>query len=199
MDGSLGITSTNSASIKAEMRAVSPALAAIHATWEEAAGDGLPNRHAVLPDRLVRHLHQIELIDVDCTRQDFRYRVLGSWFDAISRQPYTGQWCRDIPGQGPGSTLWSMYERAVQERVPVISTVPYVGHLPGLTAVSALLMPLSSDGCRVDLLLGAIDFWIDSPLPATITPSPIAKPLPVRVPTLGNTLHLDGLVSGLTG
>lgn len=136
---------------------VNPVLTDILAAWEEMAG---PSAIPYLPrfpvERFRGWLAHMEMIEVDAGGQDFSYRLLGTWFPIISRGDYSGKRVSEIPSQGPESTIGRLYRETVAGGAPRAARLDYVGPLDFVGSVETLLMPYSTDGSRIDRLMGAI-------------------------------------------
>ena len=62
----------------------------------------------------------------------------------------------DIPAQRPPSLIWTLYQRAAEQRSPVTDKIPVLSDSHRFT--EQLVAPLSADGETVDMLIGVIDF-----------------------------------------
>lgn len=98
----------------------------------------------------------MEIIEVDGVEGDFTYRLLGTWFPVISRGDYSGKRVSEIASQGPDSTIGRLYRETVDRRAPQAAKLDYVGPLDFVGSVETLLLPYSTDGHRIDRLMGAI-------------------------------------------
>jgi len=133
--------------------------------WEQQRrGKPLPSRLDIDPHDIAPLLPQVYLVNVAYDPLDFQYRLLGTEIVDHSVADYTGRRLRDLPEQRPPSQIWALYKEAVEGRRPVCTRVPYL-HIPG-RSVEMLATPLSSDGQRVDMLFGVIEFEVDRLEPA---------------------------------
>jgi len=132
------------------------ALAGLH-YWEQLRrGRLLPSRVDIEPLDIASLLPQVYLVDITYDPLDFRYRLIGTKIVEHSLADYTGRSLRDLPEQSPPSEIWALFNQAIEERRPVCTRIPYL-HIPG-RFVEKLAAPLSSDGGRVDMLFGVIEF-----------------------------------------
>jgi hypothetical protein len=123
------------------------------------AGGRLPSRRDFDPPTEVpRLLPYIVLVDVAHDPLDFRYRLVGTEVCNRVAADYTGVRLMDLPHQRPGSRVWKNATLVVEQRRPVFSDIPYVGADPDVRGYQDLLMPLSSDGGRVDMIFALIEF-----------------------------------------
>jgi hypothetical protein len=98
------------------------------------------------------------LKDVQRDPLDFRYRLVGTLVrHHLSRDP-TGQWMRNIPGQGPGNQLWAHHEQVVTTRAPLFLRPDYVGPHKQFLTIESVILPLASDRETVDMLMIFVDF-----------------------------------------
>ncbi|WP_419905735.1 PAS domain-containing protein [Kiloniella sp.] len=117
---------------------------------------GLPGRQDIDPLNIPHILPYCELLDVHFDPLDFEYRLIGTKIDAISRGKYTGLKVSEIPTQIAPSLVYELYRRAVDQKAPVRTVLPYIGDEPGIVEVECLVLPLASNGSDVDMLLGGI-------------------------------------------
>lgn len=127
------------------------------AYWDSKRGiRSMPSRRDIDPVEIPRLLPYVMLVDVLRDPLDFRYRLIGTEVRDILRGDYTGKRYTEVPGKGPGSTVWSNYETVVMRKAPVLCTPPYVGPDRQLRRCDSLLMPLSDDGAAVNMVLNVI-------------------------------------------
>jgi len=141
-----------------------PVLQRAYDYWDGQRGARrVPARADIDPIAMAGFLPHVVLVDVlrDCRPGwplDFRYRLLGTTVEAHMSRRFTGLCLSEIPHQQPDSQMWRNFERAVVEQKPQLNRVPYVGpHRDFLTVVD-LVLPLSSDGQSVDMLMPVVDF-----------------------------------------
>ena len=121
----------------------------------------LPGRHDLDPPMEVPWLlPNIVLVDVAHDPLDLRYRLVGTEVCNRVGRDYTGIRLMDLPHQRPGSRVWDSAAAVIAARRPIFSDIPYVGSDPFVRDYQDLLMPLSSDGEAVDMILALIEFEI---------------------------------------
>ncbi|WP_416900030.1 MAG: PAS domain-containing protein [Minwuia sp.] len=131
------------------------ALSFVHGLWLESAVDGgLPGRQDFSPERLLRYLPQIFLIDVEPGGERFRYRLIGTQIAAWSGGDATGRWLDD-PKCGPGRFEFiDLVSRVVEGRGPVMTTGKEALFDGSAYLFDRLMLPLASDGAVIDMVLG---------------------------------------------
>ena len=134
-----------------------------------------PARSDIIPAEIVSVLPNIGLFDVEESPRRYRIRLMGtrivSWYGA----DLTGAYLDEIDfGPGPAFTF-SLLDRVVDKVVPGHMTGAYTKQDGRTIRYERLFMPLSSDGRRVDMVIGA------------------AYRLPPDAPIIGDSLDLpDG-------
>ncbi len=124
----------------------------LYSYWRnKAQGRGMPSRTDICPKDFVALLPTISLIDVEESPRRYRFRLVGTELWNIYQREITGSfvdeldWSRDE---------WlTVYSEMTRQKLPVQGTryapVPTHDHL----VQHWLRLPLSSDGCRVDMIL----------------------------------------------
>ena len=120
--------------------------------------DTIPSRADFDPADLPHLLPRLILVDVLREPEDFRFRLIGSFFYEHSRKPLTGMKFSDLYSLPERSTLWKDYRMVVQTGRPYYGEVPYVGPSTRTSHVMHLLLPLARNGKEVDMVLGIADF-----------------------------------------
>ncbi|MGF1625870.1 MAG: PAS domain-containing protein [Alphaproteobacteria bacterium] len=136
-----------------------PLIQAAAKYWLDKCGNRpMPSRTDLDPCEIPALLPHILLLDVGYDPLDFRYRLIGTAIDQHMNEPRTGQRLRSIPHQAPGSTLWRRLEAVVADRRPMADNVDYVGRYREFKLAEDIILPLSDDALRVDMLLVAVAF-----------------------------------------
>lgn len=144
-----------------ELTSLPPPLENALTYWDSLrAGRPFPARHEIDPSVIARLLPQTELIDVientDDGIPDFRYRLIGGSIDGISQHRYSKKRVSEIESQRPPSQIHSMLCLTLIRRSPVAVRLPYIGGNPYIAAVDNLVVPMSSDGETIDVLMSVI-------------------------------------------
>lgn len=132
------------------------ALKILYAYWQEIRGDRpAPTRADIDPARIVSVLPTISLYDVEENPRRYRIRLTGtrnvSWYGC----DLTGSYLDEIDLGAERTAILSFIDRVVLKAVPAHMTGEYVKHDGRTIRYERLLLPLSNDGDRVDMLLGA--------------------------------------------
>ena len=130
--------------------------------WDKMRGDRLMPARADLDPADLRHLLPHILIhEVQLEPLDFRYRLIGSEVVRHLNDNHTGAWVSSIPHQKKPSKLWAILEKAVTDRAPVIANPPYIGPYEQFKSIEDIVLPLSVDGEKVNMLFICVDFLKD--------------------------------------
>ena len=136
-----------------------PRLRQAYAYGANKAGDRpMPARRDIDPTEIPSLLPFVMLLDVIPEPLDFRYRLIGTQVVNISHANYTGKLFSELPGKGSGSSVWNSCEQVVLTKAPFSEPPPYVGPEQSLRECENLLLPLSEDGARVNMILKIISF-----------------------------------------
>ncbi len=150
-----------------------PRLRQAYAYWVSKAGNRLmPARRDLDPTEIPSLLPFIMLLDVISEPLDFRYRLVGTEVVNISHFNYTGKLFSELPGKGKGSSVWNSCAQVVLAKAPFSESPPYVGPEQSLRQCENLLLPLSEDGARVNMILKIISFEIRRSVAAEIKAHP---------------------------
>ena len=84
---------------------------------------------------------------------DFRYRRLGTYVTEHLYNDHSGKWFSEIAHQQSPSQIWQNCCHVATTRQALMSNTPYVGLYQSFRDVEDTILPLSSDGERVDNLL----------------------------------------------
>jgi hypothetical protein len=146
-----------------------PTLVALYRYWDgKRGGRAMPARRDLDPSEIVRLLPHIYMVDVDSDPLRFRYRLIGTAIVNFLGRDYTRR-AVDAATYGEGeilARLLRLFTTVVETRRPVAykGNIWYVSGR-GWRDVEALLMPLSSDGSRIDIIFAGY-----------VTVGPIAPP-----------------------
>jgi len=149
--------------IRDHLALTAPRLRQAYAYWVNKAGARLmPSRRDIDPTEIPSLLPFVMLLDVILEPLDFRYRLVGTEVVNISHANYTGKLFSELPGKENGSSVWNSCEQVVLTKAPLSQSSPYVGPEQSLRRCENLLLPLSEDGARVNMILKVISFELRS-------------------------------------
>lgn len=124
----------------------------------KAAGRVMPSRADIDPAEIKTLLPYVVLIHVQRDPLDFIEKIAGDQVLAHSHRNSMGVPWREFPGRGPDSALWSHMARVLEERMPIVEAVPYVGPQRDFLEVQILSCPLSEDAVTVNKILTIVDY-----------------------------------------
>ena len=126
-----------------------------YAYWASKCDDGrMPTRRDINPVEIPSLMPHVAIVDVRHEPEmDFFYRLQGTYIVEHLYSDHTGKWFSEIPHQKPPSQIWSNCAKVVETRAPLLAKTPYVGPHSSFRDLEDLILPLSSDGERVDSLL----------------------------------------------
>ena len=121
------------------------------------AGGRLPSRADVDPAELKALLPHLYLLEVEPAPRRFRHRLIGTKVARWSGRDVTGRYAGDGACGDAGRVLLELYERVADAAQPLFT--PWQPSILGSSAMqfSRLLLPLSTDGRRIDMILGGAD------------------------------------------
>jgi hypothetical protein len=132
-------------------------LRLLYAHWQALRGTRpAPARHEIDPVAIVSVLPNIALFDVEEAPRRYRIRLMGSrnvaWYGADP----TGCCLDELDIGGGRVELCATLDQVVARVVPGHMTGEYTRQEGQSLRYERLFMPLSNDGQRVDMLLGAV-------------------------------------------
>jgi len=138
--------------------AESPAIAAVVNYWRAKAGPRkMPSRAELDPIEMRSFLRKILIIDV-MANGDFVYRLCGTDISERNRQDLTGRRADSESLGASAPQFLDAYTRTVAARAPIF----FLGHMwwqqRDHISFEQVILPLSSDGEKVDKLLSVVDF-----------------------------------------
>ncbi|HVI90864.1 MAG TPA: PAS domain-containing protein [Dongiaceae bacterium] len=130
--------------------------------WQSKRRDaGLPSRALLDPLEMRAFLAKILIIDVEAD-DSFVFRLFGTEISDGNRRDLTGHRADEASLGASAPQFIDAYRRCVRARGPIF----FIGHMwwqdRGHVAFEQVMLPLSSDGIRVDKLLCVVDFEIFS-------------------------------------
>lgn len=140
------------------------------------APQSLPGRQHVDPLGMPRLLPYTWLLEIHDTEPDaaiprFRFRLLGSHVDLGFGTPKTGRWLHEIePSFNSDADMQAPYIACAREAKPAHRRGrPRFRFAKTAPEVERMLLPLASDGSRVDMVLGFTVFYDNSGRPLQTT------------------------------
>jgi hypothetical protein len=132
-----------------------PDMAALYDYWLARRGDRrMPSRRDIDPVDLPRQLPNLMLIDVEQPGPHLRYRLIGTRVVEASAENRTGEYFDNVAFFAKNPVVMQQYLRVVETGMPVLSLEPFKNFVSGSDyQAERLLLPLSSDGQTVDMLL----------------------------------------------
>jgi hypothetical protein len=131
-----------------------PELRQLHGYWLAKKGERLaPARSDISPAEMRSFLPHVFLLEVVGTPRRFRFRLTGT--EVVDRygEELTGRFLDEIDLDEVGSEIIGEYERATREVRPVCSRWNYKKGDGHFLRYERLILPLSTDGQTVDMLL----------------------------------------------
>lgn len=145
----------------ADFAGLPPKLAALHAWWTEkqrAGGGRLPSRADVNPADIPRLLPHIALLDILTDPLDYRYRVVGTRLVEMMGAERTGKRMREVLTPPAIEATVELMTQLLRTREPLAfsGTLFWLGK--DYIEFDTLILPLSSDGERVDMAVMGLEF-----------------------------------------
>ena len=114
----------------------------------------MPARKDVDPTQMPQHLPDLMLIDVLSNPRRFRYRLIGTRIVAASAEDRTGQFFDDVAFFKKNPSVIEQYNSVADNAGPYLSLELFLNRPNNMTyKAKRLLLPLSSDGVIVDMLM----------------------------------------------
>jgi hypothetical protein len=134
--------------------------------WQDKrAGRFAPGRADIRPEELRPHLAHLILVDVIANGEDLKYRLIGTALTQAAQRDATGklftELYRDVHHEL--EPLLAVHRQVIAGRAPVFVRANIFWHShASYRDCESVLLPLSNDGERVDMILGET-----RPLPIT--------------------------------
>ena len=138
-----------------------PDLIRFYDLWAGLRGDrAMPSRKELDPLHIPREfLANLMLIDVLNEPRRYRYRLVGTHVVTASGEDRTGRTFENVGFFKIHPAVLEQYARVVETGQPLHSLEPFTNFISGSTyEVDRLLLPLSSDGRSVDMLIVLFHF-----------------------------------------
>jgi hypothetical protein len=134
-----------------------PELTKLFRYWDRKRGErSMPSRADILPEELPSLLGNLFMVDVvrDGAEARFRYRLVGTALTAIMDQELTGKFIDEMPLLFRKFALPAYREILRAGRPTYKETNVFEGWW--VVRYKRLMLPLSSDGTTIDIILGGI-------------------------------------------
>lgn len=166
----------------------SETLNAVVDYWRAKRGArAMPAREDIDPLDLRQLLPNLYLLDV-LGPSRYRYRLIGTMIAARLKSDATG---RDVDESLFGENapaIVAMYDHVANHKTPVVNNARLFWTEVNWLNYTSVILPLSKDGANVNMILGAMDFWLSERpplLPAFAQPPVNWQPLAVARPSAG--------------
>jgi hypothetical protein len=138
-----------------EIRA--PELRNLFDYWQHKRGGRVATARAdIVPSEIKPLLQRIMIADVVGTPPRFRFRLAGTLVVDHFGEEITGRFLDELDLAKCGQHIVEEYRKVVESCTPLCSRWRYTKSSGKLVSYERLLMPLSSDGKAVDMILGAV-------------------------------------------
>ena len=156
--------------------------------WRNKRGArAMPAREDIDPLELRHLLPNLYLLDV-LGPSRYRYRLIGTMIAARLKSDATG---KDVDGSLFGENapaIIAMYDHVANHKAPIVNNARLFWTEVNWLNYTSVILPLSTDGTNVNMILGAMDFWLSERpplLPAVAGPPVNWRPLAVGPPPAG--------------
>lgn len=151
-----------------ESEVESPLLPEARALWDRLRGGRpMPSRRdfdpVEAPRRLLPHLILVDVAYGQTPSPRFRWRLLGTHVTTAMGRDSSGRWFDEIYREREMELVVCGMGAALETRRPCFTRARAPSDERSFLLVEAVDMPLSSDGERVDMILGACHFYSAAP------------------------------------
>jgi len=123
--------------------------------WHRKRGVHLaPPRAAIMPSEMRALLPRVFIVEVVGSPPRFRFRLAGTLIVDRFGEEITGRFLDELDLDKRNREIVDDYRRVVETHEPVCSRWRYTKHDGTMLSYERLLLPLSSDGGLVDMILG---------------------------------------------
>ncbi len=134
-----------------------PRITALWHYWEGLRGRrAMPSRADLDPADVRRLLPNLFLVDVGATAEDLRWRLMGTEVVRLFGRELTGQAVGAGMGPTAGRLMRARFAFVARTARPAHATGTMQAERNAHAPFERLLLPLSADGVRVDMLVGAL-------------------------------------------
>jgi hypothetical protein len=134
-------------------------LKQLEAYWRAKKGDRrAPARADLDPIEIPALMPHLLLLDVEPASRRLRFRLMGTAVTNGLGRDLTGRYLDELPLNKTQRAMYAEYKRVVESGEPACSTWEYSRADGRHVRFERLVLPLSSDGETIDMLLGGIVF-----------------------------------------
>ena len=137
-----------------------PRMLGLYEYWHRRRGGRrMPARRDIDPVEIPHQLPNLMLVDVEHSPLRFRYRLVGTRVVSFSGEDRTGRYFNLTQFIEKNPVILEQYQRTVDTGEPLFSLEPFTNLINGNSyEVERLLLPMSSDGMNVDMILVYFNF-----------------------------------------
>ena len=137
-----------------------PDMIALYDYWlAQRRGRRMPSRRDLDPVDLPRQLANLMLIDIEHRQLRYRYRLVGTRVVEASAEDRTGAYFDAVEFFAKNPVVMGQYKQVGDLGEPMFSLEPFRNFINGtIYEVECLILPLSTDGEVVDMLLVHFSF-----------------------------------------
>ena len=135
--------------------AMSAQLCALYAYWQgRLNGRAMPARADIDPFQIKPLLPIVMLVEVLDQGRRFRYRLAGTAITDMTGRELSGRYVDEaLPGNGYGEYVIGLYRKLICVKRPIYSECDYISPSGLERTTKRLMLPLSSDGATVNMVL----------------------------------------------
>lgn len=135
----------------------------------------MPAREDIDPLELRLLLPHVYLLDVVGSHH-YRYRLIGTMIAARLKADATGRYVDESLFGENAPAIVEMYDHVANHKTPIINYARLFWTEVNWLNYTSVILPLSKDGPNVNMMLGAMDFWLSERPPLR----PVAARPPVN-------------------
>jgi hypothetical protein len=136
-------------------------LRQLAAYWQAKKGERLaPARVDLDPIEIPALMPHLMLLDVEPDTRRVRFRLMGTAITNGLGRDLTGRYLDELPLNKIQRAMHAEYQRVAQSAAPACSTWEYTREDGRHVRLERIVLPLSTDGATIDMMLGGIVFDI---------------------------------------
>ena len=134
-------------------------LSTVYSYWRSLSPDGhIPRRESFDPVAIGCSLDHLILVGIQADPLEFHFRVIGDYVNCRLREPCMHKPLSQVPGKGPGSEVWALYERCYTERLALFDQLNYIGPVRGIHHSCEIYLPLADEAGEVVSIVVCLTF-----------------------------------------